>query len=260
MFNRNSQTYEFKPEIIEYVYKDAANPLNQIGKLIPSGATVLDIGAGSGLLPLIFDRFDKKVVIDGIEPNSFGASLAKKNYRYLYNGYIQDFFEILQKNQYDFIILADVIEHIQDPLQFLTDIYKRIADKTRIVISTPNIAFGSIRLSLLNGNFDYVDSGILEKTHLRFFTFNTLINLINSIGMNIDMFYHLRRNILNTDFNLKKSDIGIFNIYKIFNDKLSWTYQFMTVLSKNKIPTLTFYYGDIPKYPLINYILRLYRF
>jgi hypothetical protein len=78
--------------------------------------------------------------------------------------------------------------------------------------------------------------------------------------MNIDMFYHLRRNILNTDFNLKKSDIGIFNIYKIFNDKLSWTYQFMTVLSKNKIPTLTFYYGDIPKYPLINYILRLYRF
>ena len=71
---------------------------------------------------------------------------------------------------YDFVVMADVIEHLARPDKVLAEFRRRIAPSTKVCVSTPNVAFVSVRIALLNGVFDDVDSGILERTHLRFFT------------------------------------------------------------------------------------------
>ena len=65
--------------------------------------------------------------------------------------------EDIYKEDYDFIILADVLEHLVNPFEFIHELSKNISAKTKIIISVPNIAFGAVRIALLNGNFDYVD-------------------------------------------------------------------------------------------------------
>jgi len=101
----------------------------------------------------------------------------------------------LQK-EYDFVVLADVIEHVADPLEFLKQLRTIVSLNTKILISVPNIAFGAIRIELLNGIFDYVDSGIRERTHLRFFTLKTIYELVNELGMNLERIYFLQYFIL----------------------------------------------------------------
>jgi len=167
MFQRPEQNYEIEDAVIDGILNDAAQPLCRISKLLPEGATVLDIGAGSGVLGRVLKRAGKRMTIDGIEPNAFAADLARPFYRDINVGYAQEHFKAIQATVYDYVVLADVIEHIPDPAGFLAELLGNLPESTKLLISIPNIAFGGVRLSLLNGNFDYVDSGLLERTHLR---------------------------------------------------------------------------------------------
>ena len=123
-------------------------------------------------------------------------------------------------------------------------------------MSVPNVAFGSIRLSLLNGCFDYVDSGILEKTHLRFFTLKSLEEFISDIKINLEKCILLHRDLLSTEIRVEqfKSDLLSFN--KIMKDDLSSVYQFIVVLTRHDVITETLHFGKKMKYPLLRYLLR----
>lgn len=73
--------------------------------------------------------------------------------------------------------------------------------KANLLVSIPNIAFGAVRLSLSRGEFNYVDSGILERTHLRFFTYSSAISLFNSVGLNASFAIYLCRSFYRNEFN-----------------------------------------------------------
>ena len=209
LFTRPDSTYEALPEAVDWVLRDAASPHHRIAKLIPDGSSVLDVGAGNGLLARVLHATQRDVAIDGIEPNPHAAALATPYYRRFYEGFAEDPLEP-HSERYDFIVLADVIEHIADPLAFLRRFVDEMPRETRIVIDTPNVAFGAVRLALLNGDFDYVDSGLLERTHLRFFTLATLRKLVDSLGLNVEKLYLLQRNMLTSEFpwanSLRKHD------------------------------------------------------
>ena len=256
MFQRANFTYDLDPNVIGYIQKDEANPLNRIFHLIPEGSKVLDIGAGNGLLAMMFKESNKKVVIDGIEPDSYAVNVAKQYYRDLYCGFAQDFKEKIVQENYDFIILADVIEHMQDPLAFLNDLCFGLPEKTRVVFSIPNVAFGAVRISLLNGNFDYVDSGLLEKTHIRFFTLKTILELVAKNNMNIEKLFYLQRDIFNSEIRLDRSNVNLMCLRQILQDDLSSTYQFLLVLTKTKINTEKSYYGHSAKWSLFSEIVH----
>lgn len=74
--------------------------------------------------------------------------------------------------------MADVIEHFAYPDEVLAALVARAKPGARFLLSTPNVAHLSVRLNLLQGRFDYVDSGILESTHLRFFTLPITANRV----------------------------------------------------------------------------------
>src|SRR5574340_1143841 len=122
MFSRPEQNYEIADSVIDGILLDPAQPLNHIANLLPHGATVLDIGAGSGVLSRVIKRSGKQVKIDGIEPNEFAAELARPYYRSMYQGYAQEYLKALPDVQYDYVVLADVLEHIPDPAIFMQEL------------------------------------------------------------------------------------------------------------------------------------------
>ncbi len=230
MFKRNNRTYLIDKKILENVLNDKSNPLNKILDLIPSGSKVLDVGTGNGILARLLKKVRKNVIIDGVEPNQYAAKLAKRHYQNFYNCYFQDAADKVRGKKYDFIVLADVIEHLADPLEFIKEVGRVMSKNTKILISVPNVAFGAIRLDLLNGNFRYVDSGIIEKTHLRFFTIETIKELVAESGLYTEKYIFLQRNFLN--YAVKKGDIlhNLYVIRKICKDKMSSVYQILMVL------------------------------
>jgi 2-polyprenyl-3-methyl-5-hydroxy-6-metoxy-1,4-benzoquinol methylase len=89
---------------------------------------------------------------------------------------------------FDAILYGDVLEHLIDPLRVLVELNRCLAPGGFAIISVPNIAHLYIRLLLLLGRFDYIDRGILDNTHLRFFTARSLRALIADAGLAIERF------------------------------------------------------------------------
>ena len=169
MFNRPDRTYNYSPDLVDKVLMKSNHPLKVITDLIENNTKVLDIGAGNGILADLLRVKYSNVIIDGVEKNKYAGKISRPKYRNFYQDDAQNLFNIFQYEQYDYIVLADMIEHLTDPHSFLKKLVNSIPERTKIILTTPNIAFGAVRISLLHGDFDYTDSGILEKTHLRFF-------------------------------------------------------------------------------------------
>jgi 2-polyprenyl-3-methyl-5-hydroxy-6-metoxy-1,4-benzoquinol methylase len=233
MFSRDDQTYVVRDESVDAVLRDAANPLFQIVEMISTfegDPQVLDIGAGNGLLARLLARKSQRGIIDGIESNPYAADIASPHYRDFYRGHAREFLEVIEKNRYDFIVLADVIEHMEDPFRFLKELRSHVSGSTRVLISTPNVAFGSVRIGLMNGEFRYVDSGLLERTHLRFFTYETLRELVRECGFHDLETLFLLRGYWETEIEISPSLKNLLYLLSIRNDRLAPVYQFLIVL------------------------------
>jgi 2-polyprenyl-3-methyl-5-hydroxy-6-metoxy-1,4-benzoquinol methylase len=149
---------------------------------------ILDIGCGTGLLDKEIKAINKESYIIGIDISEEAIEIAKK---YLDESYLlnldNDKLPIF-KNKFDLIILGDILEHLKRPDVFLSNVYEYLNNDGKVLLSVPNIANWFIRLRLLFGNFDYYDSGILDKSHLRFFTFSSIYKLIYNANYKIVSF------------------------------------------------------------------------
>jgi len=233
MYERLEESYSLAEGTVSNILKDEANPLNQIVIQIPSNVTVLDIGAGNGLLGQLFQASGKTIIIDGVEPSDYASQIAKKHYRKLFNGCLSSFVGELKNRSYDYIVLADVIEHIVDPVEFIGEIKSIMHDNTKLIFSIPNVAYGSIRINLLFGEFQYSDSGILEKTHLRFYTEPTVRDLMNCSGLNIEQLSYLHRDIFAIEKSSFLNKINLSSLLSIMSDDNAHTYQFLLVTNKS---------------------------
>lgn len=116
-------------------------------------------------------------------------------------------------NNYDYIIFADVLEHLHDPASVLRGSKKllRPTNSKRlsgtIWISIPNVAHNSIIIDLLNNKFEYRDVGLLDNTHLKFFTINSLLKMVEDCGLNVVTRYDLINTVENTEFKNSYDDI-----------------------------------------------------
>ena len=146
------------------------------------GTKVLDIGTASGMLGQAFS--DSGFLLTGLEPNAMWAETARPYYHKFWEGTIEDAPQEIIKDQ-DVVILADVIEHLSSPERVLEQLIDIQPDGCVFLVSAPNIANLSIRISLLFGRFDYQERGILDQTHLRLFTRQTLFKLLKSCGLDI---------------------------------------------------------------------------
>jgi 2-polyprenyl-3-methyl-5-hydroxy-6-metoxy-1,4-benzoquinol methylase len=87
---------------------------------------------------------------------------------------------------FDAIVYGDVLEHLNDPLPPFVSVNQHLARGGVIVVSVPNVAHLWVRLSLLAGRFDYADRGILDRTHVRFFTRRTFLAFLAEAGLAVE--------------------------------------------------------------------------
>lgn len=169
--------YEFKP----FKYSSHYWILNAL-RDEKEPVRILDAGTASGYLGKVWRGVGHHVA--GIE---FDAATGEKARPYY------DVFEVADLETYpfsagrefDYIVFADVLEHLRDPAAVLRRCIPALKESGKIIISVPNIANWIIRLGLLFGKFDYTDRGILDRTHLRFFTSRSLRQLMTEVSCEV---------------------------------------------------------------------------
>lgn len=217
---------------------------------IPQGSVVLDVGCSSGYFgALLMD--DKKALVDGIELNSEDATRASKVLRDVYSFDLEgDKWPILSaKVKYDVILFGDVLEHLRHPGEVLSRFSKLLKPKGVIIVSVPNIAHSSIRMELLQGNFEYEKLGILDDTHMKYFTFKSFYRLLNQSGYKVvDFDQSVMAQPRKTTESILAS-LGLIPTKKFYKfisrpDATAFQYKFVATPGKNRtIPRL-------PKKPL----------
>jgi O-antigen biosynthesis protein len=93
-----------------------------------------------------------------------------------------DFDELFEEEEFDVVLFADVLEHLRDPGHVLRRVRPFLAAGGGVIASIPNVAHGSLRLALLAGTFRYQEYGLLDDTHLRFFTRESIQDLFEANG------------------------------------------------------------------------------
>jgi SAM-dependent methyltransferase len=99
---------------------------------------------------------------------------------------LQDFSAVpatVGARRFDVIIFADVLEHLAWPIGVLREYLKLLKDDGSVIVSLPNVGLWSVRFSLMFGRFRYEDSGVLDRTHLRFFTRRSATEMLDAAGL-----------------------------------------------------------------------------
>lgn len=173
--------YDFVPNL-----ENPSNVHHIEFEMIPSGSSVLDIGCHTGILgAALIAR--KAATVVGLDTDADALDVARTRLSSAHlvdievPGWAQDL-QRLGHTGFDVILFGDVLEHTKDPSSILRSARKLLKPGGRIVVSIPNVAHWRIRIGLLRGNFTYTDSGILDRTHLHFYTRATGRALIKDSG------------------------------------------------------------------------------
>ena len=173
-------------------YNFSSDPIGThmlIAEQVLSKSKVLDIGCASGYIGE-FLVMNKGCEVWGIEPDNESFSLSiKKGYARVVNKSVEDGLkdELLKNEKFDFIIVADVLEHLVDPESVLNKISGFMTESGKLLVSLPNIGHYSTRFSHLFGNWEMQDAGIMDRTHLHFYTLKTMSEMFKKTGWKIDL-------------------------------------------------------------------------
>jgi len=155
--------------------------------MIRRGARVLDVGCGVGdFSATVRDRLGAEVT--GIEPDAARAAEARRRGLTVSERVLD---EVLadqaerMAGQFDVVLYMDVLEHLADPGAELRAARRALAPGGAVIASIPNVAHWSVRTELLRGRFDYARYGIMDATHLRWFTARTVRTLFESAGLRV---------------------------------------------------------------------------
>ena len=174
---------------VEHRYDRLLDPtgddsLAKIARWVASGSKVLDLGTGNGALGQYLSS-EKSCIVDGIELSSERAKRAAPHYRKLQVADLElvKLATLFTEGLYDTIVCADILEHLRVPGDVLDQLPSLLAEDGSILLSIPNVAHMGLVANLLAGEFQYRPEGLLDETHLRFFTRKSLVELLESHGL-----------------------------------------------------------------------------
>jgi 2-polyprenyl-3-methyl-5-hydroxy-6-metoxy-1,4-benzoquinol methylase len=173
---------------------------NLVVDLVEPGSQVLEFGCATGYMSRVLqDRLGATVV--GVELNAEAAQLAEAHTERVLIGDAEelDLEAELGGTRFDAVLFADVLEHLRDPAALLKRVRPLVAEGGAVIASIPNIAHASVRLALLAGSFRYREQGLLDETHLRFFTREGIQDLFEGSGYAITHWLRRRLEIEETE-------------------------------------------------------------
>jgi 2-polyprenyl-3-methyl-5-hydroxy-6-metoxy-1,4-benzoquinol methylase len=133
----------------------------------------------------------------------------------------------LEGEFFDAVLFGDVLEHLKDPLATLRESVAHLAPAGVVVISIPNIAHADVKLALLNGTFPYSESGLLDRTHVSFFTKESLLQLVKEAGLAVVELARVTAAVFHTEIEIDRERVEDDVLSAVLADRESETYQFV---------------------------------
>ena len=154
--------------------------------MIGVGKRVLELGCSNGFMSRLLKQ--RNCQVTGVEVDPLAANEARAFCDEIIVADLdtRPLVDLLPGTPFDVAVFGDVLEHLRDPWRVLDEARAFLAPGSFAVLSIPNIAHGSVRLALLRGSFDYQPQGLLDSTHLRFFTLRSVHELCMRSGYRIE--------------------------------------------------------------------------
>jgi 2-polyprenyl-3-methyl-5-hydroxy-6-metoxy-1,4-benzoquinol methylase len=170
----------------QYVYK-RSDPYSSHAQILgwikeQRPAEVLEVGTATGYLTSEMVKLGCRVT--GIEQDPQMADIAREHCAGLLVGDLEQM-DLSRLGSYDAIVFGDVLEHLRNPLDTLKKMMSFLKPGGQVLISLPNVANMWVRLNLLMGRFDYQRVGILDQSHLRFFTLKSAKEMVSDAGLDV---------------------------------------------------------------------------
>ena len=165
------------------LHRDPRSSHQQIAGLLQSLklSPILDVGAAQGMLGHLVQG--SGLVIDAVEANPEWANLARPYYRNTWASIVED--APLPDHEYKLVVCADVLEHTPNPVGVLKRLREAATRDAMFIISVPNVAHVAVRAMLMFGYFPKMERGILDRTHLQFFTKDTAKDMLKAAGLEL---------------------------------------------------------------------------
>ncbi|GAA4419015.1 methyltransferase domain-containing protein [Acidovorax lacteus] len=211
--------------------------LSVVAGWIPDGARVLDLGCGTGALGRWLLQKARQVTVDGVTLSEAEAEIASASYGRLVVGDLEtlDLLQTFAGTRYDAIVCADVLEHLKQPEQVLQACRSLLQPTGQLLISVPNAGYCGLVAELLDGDFRYRDEGLLDRTHLRFFTRLSLTRFLREHGWALETLDCIQRELPESEFNAAFDRLSPSMARHLLATPDALTYQFVGVVKPRSI-------------------------
>lgn len=200
---------------------------------------ILEVGCASGYLSAYLKTFGHWVC--GVEPSPTAAAAARAVLDEVHTGDFDSYLAATAgttQRPFDVIVFADVLEHLVEPAHTLRECRSLLAPEGHVAISVPNVTHGGIRGMLLEGRWTYAELGILDRTHLRFFSRAGFIDLLDEAAFSL---VELRRTTMplqtmDAQFGISLSKGTIELVQSAARDCDAETFQFVALTRPDTTP------------------------
>ncbi len=178
---------ELHPTYVREVDPTADDSLGKLANLVRPGSVVLELGPAYGYFTrYLVERLG--CTVDGVELSPVMAERARRYARDLWIANLDevDLGERFSAGGYDYVIAADVLEHLRNPWRTLEQCHGLLRPNGRLLLSLPNVGHAALVAELMEGRFEYRDDGLLDRTHLRFFTRRNILDLLRRTGFRVE--------------------------------------------------------------------------
>lgn len=213
---------------------------------VTDGATVLDVGCACGDLGVALKKHRRATIV-GMEYDKGSIAIARQTNAFedvhqvdLNNFVAEDFKQYYGK--FDYIVFGDVLEHINDPQNAMETFKIFLKKDGAFLASFPNISHGSIKMNLLIDDWTYTEVGILDKTHIRFFTHKSIAPFLAEIGLKITEMKYTVLGREGTQPNRPWKELPATTLRFIYKNPHSFIVQYvLKIIPEEK----TFHYGKL---------------
>jgi 2-polyprenyl-3-methyl-5-hydroxy-6-metoxy-1,4-benzoquinol methylase len=205
---------------------DPGSTHSKIVSLVPPATRVLEFGCATGYISEVL-KIKLGCTVTGVEIDPEAAALAEQHTERVIVGDAEkiDYAAELAGEEFDVVLFADVLEHLKEPGDVLRRVRPFIAENGVVIASIPNVAHGSVRLALLGGEFRYRDWGLLDDTHLRFFTRSSIQDLFEETGYVVTHWVRQRLDVGETEISVPQVPDAVREW--LASDPETTTYQFV---------------------------------
>lgn len=207
--------------------EDSNNSHVAMLQMVGFNKRVLETGCASGHMSALLSAQGCSVV--GMEIES---SIVEPALEWLERAVIGDLedpsiWSELDGESFDVILFGDVLEHLKDPLPALREAAQHLAPAGVVIISVPNISHADVKVALIKGTFPYSESGLLDRTHISFFTKESLVELVREAGLAVVEITRITVPVFSTEIGVSRDDIDDATLSAVTNDREAETYQFV---------------------------------